>query len=250
MRGQQRRERRRANVLGTGRRYAWGEVGGAYRVWDRRGRMDPIEHEFESNAEHEFRWLEQDEWERRRRRRRRLTVGLVAVAGITALAGSIAYGRLANPDPVLTAGDASIGRYANPDPGYSFVVPRGWTIGPLESDPDGVVVARVDGDATIEVDPEPIADLDPPSGAPPVSTAWGDVAVEDARRTSIGGIDTIVHSGTATDSDGSEIRFAVFSLDAGTQAYVIRVWVPRAWDVASVMPQVEEVVESFRPAGG
>jgi hypothetical protein len=62
----------------------------------------------------------------------------------------------------------------------------------------------------------------------------------------VSGLPAIAVGGTATDVTGP-IRFLSIVVDAGDRNHAIEVAVPRAWDAATFMPDVEEILASFEP---
>lgn len=236
------------HVIATGRRFAWGEVGGIYRVWDRRGRIEPLEHELEANAEREFLWLEHDESERRRRRRRRVALLVVPAVALIALATAVGVARLAAD---RAAADVTIadGRYVERTVGYSIDVPDGWTVTPASGASGVTVVERTDGGASIRIEPRAGTDAEALAALleDELATAWTEVQLEDPRPATVAGFGAIRLSGQGVALDGTPIRFTSFAVDAGDGAYELRVWVPRSWDAAGRMPEIEQLVGSFRP---
>jgi hypothetical protein len=247
--GVTRRRLSEVHVLEAGRRYVLGRRGDTYYVWQRRRRGEPAEHAWEDNARQEFLWLERQAQARRRRRWLRFLVVLGAVFAYAVAVAAVLFltrsSTSTEAPPAAPRAATAAGPHVNEDGSFGFTVPEGWTI-----DVDGArtEVTSPSGTVTVAVGPAPDGPVREASQETldDLTTGWATARTEAPRERTVSGLPAIAVGGTATDVTGP-IRFLSIVVDAGDRNHAIEVAVPRAWDAATFMPDVEEILASFEP---
>lgn len=256
-------------VLRAGTRYVWGRGRDFYGIWDQQHPDDPVATFDGASRADGWRYFQRLEWEAQPVKRRHgvgrwlrrflLAVVIVVAVALLATAGYLLYrnraleGSLWDRIAADSAAEAAAPavptvfvRHENAEGGYAFTHPEGWNVDDrstgteLSSTGEGVLVS-------FEVTSDPRIDVAAESMARSITSSWTGVELEPAHERSIGAFDAVSVSGVGTDGAGREIRFMVIALDGGERNFTIRVLVPRDYDPAGVLTEIEEVVASFEP---
>ena len=236
-------------VVEEGRRYCWGRRGDAYFVWDKRKPGESLGHSGEAGARREYRWLEQEAQIRRRRRRTRLLIaaGLICVAAAPTAIVMYVNGS-SSPSRADVGHTAGPERYVNAEGGYGFRVPTGWNV---RTSASTTQVTSPNDDIAISILVAPQGDIDAVSDASieSIAATWTDTKIEASQPRTVGDLPALSVGGTAVDDSGTPIRFLSIVIDSGTRNHAIWVSVPEAYDAATFLPSIDQILTTFRLLG-
>jgi hypothetical protein len=172
---------------------------------------------------------------------RKAAVGLM-------LTGAVAAWLLTRPTTPPDGGPLVLGTklYVNAETSYEYRYPADWT---LTEEGTASMLTSPDKGTVVSFGRGPEGSLDEASDqfVGLLQGSYQDVDLGAEQRQDIGGYPSIVVSGTGTNRSGVRIRFLAITVEGRQQNYAIGVFTAASSNPDQVLPQVQRIVESFRP---